>query len=235
MATKVRSSIADLLHAAQVAINNTQSDAEIAARMTAYGYDAARMNEGKQRWAAAQAAVNQQTATEGTQREQTAQLRCCEQEARDAYQSLAKVARAVFPRHASQLATLGLTGRTPVNMAGFLTAATTLFDNALNNAQIKTTLASYGYDEAKLQSERAKIAACDAASQQQESAKGASQQATQERDAALKALNDWLSQFIKIARVALRDKPQLLEKMGIVITPRKPRKPKSTLHSLPTA
>ena len=43
----------------------------------------------------------------------------------------------------------------------------------------------------------------------------AAQQATREQEAALSALNDWTAQYLKIARVALRDKKQLLEKLGV--------------------
>ena len=43
----------------------------------------------------------------------------------------------------------------------------------------------------------------------------AAQQATREQDAAMQALNDWAGQYRKIAKVALRGKKQLLEKIGI--------------------
>ena len=46
-------------------------------------------------------------------------------------------------------------------------------------------------------------------------AKGAAQQGTIEQDAALEALNEWTAQYRKIAKVALRGKKQLLEKIGI--------------------
>ena len=46
-------------------------------------------------------------------------------------------------------------------------------------------------------------------------AKGAAQQATREQDATLKALNEWVGQYTRIAKVALRDKKHLLEKLGI--------------------
>jgi len=59
------------------------------------------------------------------------------------------------------------------------------------------------------------INAYDAANRIQEQAKGAAQQATRDQDAALKALDLWCSQYIKIARVALQGKKELLEKLGI--------------------
>jgi len=35
-------------------------------------------------------------------------------------------------------------------------------------------------------------------------------------------MNEWAAQYIKIARVALRNKKQLLEKLGVAIRTRKP-------------
>ncbi len=71
-------------------------------------------------------------------------------------------------------------------------------------------LSDYGYDADRIADERAKIEDFDQANQAQEMAKGASQQASQEQEEALKALNDWVAQYLKIAKVALRGKKQLL-------------------------
>ncbi len=137
------------------------------------------MNAGKALYDAALVKVNAQTAASGAQQQTTLALKSAEQTARDAYQALAKVARAVFVGNddTATLATLGLNIPTPRTAAAFLAAGYALFDNALNTPAIRTTLAGYGYPQAKLQSERAKIAALDTANQAQETAKGAAQQA----------------------------------------------------------
>ncbi|KAB8145930.1 hypothetical protein F8S13_02300 [Chloroflexia bacterium SDU3-3] len=41
------------------------------------------------------------------------------------------------------------------------------------------------------------------------------ERATEDRDAALDALEDWLEDFVSVAKVALRDDRQLLEALGI--------------------
>jgi hypothetical protein len=49
----------------------------------------------------------------------------------------------------------------------------------------------------------------------QELAKDAVQQASQDQEAALAKMNDWVTQYLKIAKVVLRGKKQSLEKIGV--------------------
>jgi len=218
MVAKSKQSIAQQLVEAQLMIDNSLSDPEIQELVAAFGYSAEKLNAAKALYDSARTAVNLQKSKSGAQQESTSRLTEAEAAARDAYQALVKVARAVFIKDKAQLTALGLTGMEPEDLAGFLTAAYTLFDNAPN----LSALADYGYGAARLQTERGKISALDQANRQQEAAKGAAQQSTVDRDAALQVLNDWVAQYRKIARVALREKKQLLEKIGIVV-----RTPKS--------
>ena len=212
MPTKPMQTIASQLNSAQLAISNSLSDPEIQSLVAQFGYPADKLNEGKALYDCALSAVNAEKAAAGAQQESTRVLAQAEKSAHDAYQALAKVARAVFGKDKAQLNALGLNGNMPLDTAGFLAAAYTLFDNA----RTLPALADYGYDSVKLQSERTKIVAYDSANQQQEAAKGAAQQSTRDQDAALQALNDWTVQYLKIARVALSGKPQLLEKLGVL-------------------
>ncbi|MDQ3815298.1 MAG: hypothetical protein M3347_15365 [Armatimonadota bacterium] len=130
MANKSKQSMAEQLNAAQMAINNSLLDAEIRARVAGFGYDETRLNQGKALYEAALAKVNAQTAGQGTQFTSTSDVKTTEKAARDAYQALAQVARALYGRDQDRLAALGLSGTMPRSTAGFLAAAYTLFDNA---------------------------------------------------------------------------------------------------------
>ena len=211
---QTKSTIASQLNSAQVAINNTLADAEIQTAVAGYGYSSEKINAGKAIYEQAVATVNAQIAATGAQRDTTASAATAKKAAHAAYQSLAKVARAVFAQDRTKLSRLGLTGAMPKSVAGFLKAAYALFENA-NLPEIQAQLAGFGYDSAKLQSERAVITAYEAADRSQDQSKGAAQQATRDQDAALKALKLWHQQYIKIARVALQGKKELLEKLGI--------------------
>jgi len=202
--------IAQQLNAAQLAIMNSLADPEIKTAVGQFGYTTAKLNTGKALYEAALAAYNAAKSQRGDQKAATAALNAARIQARDAYQALAQVARSALSE--ADLTTLGLTGKEPRGTAAFIAAAYTLFENA------KTVegLADFGYDAERLAAELAKITAYDQANQAQELAKGARQQSTQDQEAALAAMNDWVAQYLKIAKVALRGKKQLLEKIGVI-------------------
>ncbi|MDP2808447.1 MAG: hypothetical protein Q8O74_09975, partial [bacterium] len=188
-------SISLQLNAAQVAISNALTDSETLKMLSEYGYTSARIKEGQKLYEAARLAVNRHKSLSGEQQETTSQLNKTRILAADAYQALAKVARAVWIRDKARLEALGLHGKMPRSTGGFLNAAYTLFDNAGNNPGSNAVLADYGYTKPRLASERAKIAEYDKLNQAQEAAKGEAQNAVREQDAALKELNEWLTRF----------------------------------------
>jgi len=207
--SRPKTTILDKLSAAQLTIDNSRTDEEIQSLVSAFGYSAERLTEGCELAERARAAVQAQILATGAQREATQAELEARKAAIDAYQSLAKVVRAACPP--AQRIGLGLGGNMPTSTGRLLETAYALFDNAVT----LTSLASFGYTPEKLAAERARIAAYDEANRKQEAAKGAAQQATREQDTALQALNEWTAQYLKIAKVALREKPQLLEKLGI--------------------
>jgi hypothetical protein len=215
MANRPKISISERLNFARMVIMNTISNVEIQKLVGEYGYNSNKMKEGKKLYDTAMESVNKQIASVGAQYQATEKLEIAEKEAKEAYQKLAKVSRAVFSKAASRLAMLGLKGLMPQATAAFLSSAFTMFDNALNVNEIKSALSAYGYSKEKLEKERLKIVGYDNANQVQESAKGSAQQATHEQDKAVSALSDWVSQYTKIAKVALKGREQLLEKLGI--------------------
>ena len=205
-----KTTIAEQLNAAQLAVSNSLADDEIKTLVAAYGYSAEKLAEGQALFDAAQATVSAQEQAAGAQQAATEALKAAKSAAFDAYQSLSKVARAVAPK--SALTGLGLAGPMPRGTASFLNAANILFTNASTTLP---ELAQYGYSGIQIAAGHAKITAFAQADQAQEAAKGAAQQATRDQDAALAALKKWVAQYLKIARVALRAKPELLEKLGV--------------------
>lgn len=217
MARRPKNSTAEQLKRAKVALTNTSSDIEIQAAVAAYGYNETTLAVGWNYYNDADAAVSANVAAAGAQAQATSDVVNAGKTAFAAYQGLSTVAKAVLQGDKGSLAKLGLDRPMPRAIAPFLAGAYILFDNAAADAEIKAKLATRGYDDTKLGEERAKIKAYDDADDVQEAAKGANQQATSVANAAMKRLNDWISQYLKIARVALSGKKNLLEKLGITV------------------
>ena len=202
--------IIDQLGAAKLTIDASLADPEIKALVGARGYAIEKLFQGKELFIAADAAVSAQKLAESAQLAASAALAAAKPLAVDAYQALAKTARATLPP--ASLPGLNLGGRMPQRTDAFCAAANQLFEAAANLG----VLAEYGYDAATLTAERAKISAYEDANRLQETAKSQAISATRAQDAALAALNKWLAQYIKIARVALRAHPEMLGRLGVV-------------------
>jgi len=76
-------------------------------------------------------------------------------------------------------------------------------------------LARYKITPEALQAAQSQVGQTFALNNVQEQEKGEAQEATQQRNAAIEALDEWLSDFKVVARIALEDTPQLLEALNL--------------------
>ncbi|WP_289054393.1 hypothetical protein [Carboxylicivirga marina] len=77
--------------------------------------------------------------------------------------------------------------------------------------------AQFGITQEMLEAGQAEILAVEAQDETIMREKGDAQNATMERDDSFEKLAEWVQDYETIARIALIDKPQLLEKLGIVV------------------
>ena len=216
------------LKTAKLAILASLADAEISALLAAHRYPAWKLREGEDVYQAALEAVEQQRSAVEAQQLAFRLSVVMEHGARDAYQTLAAVARAIYTKDEQRLSEMHLADPSPEETAAFITTASILFEEARRIPD----LVNFGYDERRLEDEREKIAAFYVASQRHEAAKGVTQRATAEMEAALRALDDWTTEYFDCARVALRGKKRLLQKIGLA-SPTTAAAKKG--HALPTA
>jgi len=210
-------SIAARVHRAEIAMTGLESDIEIISALEAFGYSPAKRTAGRALVTEAQTVVVNIQRVRAAQLSATQDAKSTEKTARTAYADLAVLARAELSGDTAALAALGLTaGRVPTSTAAFLMQADKLFTGALSApAPIQDKLAGIGYTTAKLTAEQAKITALHTAEQAQQQAIGDSQNLTPEQQRILTELDNYQAKLRKVARIALRETPQLLEKMGI--------------------
>lgn len=83
--------------------------------------------------------------------------------------------------------------------------------------KVSETFSRHGLPTAELEQGQAMIDSITEARYERLQKTGEAQQATQQRDEARRALRTWLADFRAVARVALRQEPQLLEALGMVV------------------
>jgi hypothetical protein len=207
--------ISERITAAQVALDNAASDPVLQEALVPFGYDAERLAEGRALLDAAQAAQETMTAEYGDQYEATDALQAAFETADTTYMRHLKVARVALQNERGAAQALALTGRRKRTISGWLDQARQFYDNALGDEAVLAALGRFGITPEALEAARVEIDAVAAANAAQEREKGEAQDATEARDQAMDALDAWMSDFRAIARIALEDRPQQLEKLGI--------------------
>ena len=104
-----------------------------------------------------------------------------------------------------------------MNFLPHVAQAKRFYANALGNADTLAGLARFGITQEQLEAAQASLDEVEVASAAKQREMGEAQKATQTRDAAVDALEDWMSDFIAIARIAFEEDAQQLEKLGIVV------------------
>ncbi len=214
--SKPNQALSTRLLAADLAISNALSDEQVKTYLAEYGYDDTRLNEGKALYNTVQELQQKQTREYGEQYEATDALSAKRAEASAVYMNHVKIARVALQDNRGAFQKLNINGKRKASLSGWLAQATQFYINATTDADIIAAMAKFNITEEKLLAGKQLIEETVSLNAAQEKEKGEAQQATVERDEALDALEFWLSDFFAIARIALEEKPQLLEKLGIV-------------------
>lgn len=204
------------LRAAELLLDATEADPEILAAMERFSYNKAKRDEGRNLLQVAQGANQTGPRARSAQRSATDRHGDAEKAVRRASSDLSAICRAAFVGDKATLIFLGLDRPEPRSLPEYLSAAQLLYDGAVSGSQaMRDTLAAFGYPRQRLLDERERINTLRQTDTQQEAAKSATQEATPERLAAFRELDAWTAQFRKVARIALRDRPEKLVALGL--------------------
>jgi len=203
--------IADRISANGQLIEAARNDPEIAAIVAGYGYDdpAFDIGEGLQR--AAQDAFNARQMAMAARDQAALELKEARAAVHRTYADFRRVARAVYTDTTDRTA-LALRGSIPNDDQKFLTLVRASYAAAAI-APYQTRLATYGYPVETLTDMVAELDTFSAADDAQNTAAAAAKQATANRNAAVKEMDAWMRQFTAIARVSLKDRPDLIDKL----------------------
>jgi len=184
-----KNSLADFMQGAHTLIENAIASPELVAVLACYGYDAARLEEGRSLWAIVDGLTKKQVADYGRQYEATQSYEKAWTMAHAAYMKTLKVSRVAFGDDASAVAALKLYGPRRLTIAGWMDQATTLYANLSVDQRFSASLTRFGYSAAKLDMEQALVEDLRLGIQAQVQKTGGAQSTTAARDVKLRELD----------------------------------------------
>ncbi len=181
-----------------------------------YGYDEPTVLVGKALYDTT-FTLNQQQEKElgeklGATDDQTAARRAAFEE----YTELVELGRIVLKRERNLQSQLDLGGRREDAYDKSYMQMLNFYDAALNSPEIQDKLARVKVTPERLTAGKALVETMQQKHQAQLKETSESERATHDRDQALAELDDWMSDFRGVAKIALKAQPQYLERLGLV-------------------
>ena len=209
--------IDELLLKAGLIINNSKNDQEILDLVSPFGYNAEKLSNGGVLFSSVNTLVANQKKEYGEANQAQDNYEQKKDIADKSYIIHLKVARIAFKNNVQAQFTLELNGRRASTISGWIQQTRNFYNSILANEDWKAGMASFGQTEDIMSKGLAGTEEISSLYEIVKKENGEAQNATNERDKKIEELVDWLSDYVEIAKIALENKPQLLEKLGIVV------------------
>lgn len=196
---------------------NLTKDLDLKTELAEYGYDDAKISEGKALYDKARQTFD--VNTKETREESVASLAFQEiyQKTLENYATDRKKARIIYEDNEEASLSLSLKGRTSRIIAKAIEEMRAFYQALDTSESLLTPLAQLKITSERVKFQLKNIEETDKKYADYLKEKGESQQATRDKNNAFEALDKWVAKFFKIAQIALEDRPQLLESLGKLV------------------
>lgn len=213
MATKT---LADKLESSRVLIFNSR-DAEVAALLNKMGIDTAYIEVGEALYNETMILFDQQKKEYQEQSLAYDKFYLEKDDAETGFNRTLKLVKVLSRNDADLQNRLGLQDGKVYAIEQWIETATDFYNRLLNEPGFMASLARFKVTPGKLNAEKTAIDDLKDLRNQAVIEKGQAQEATRLRNEKLDQLEDYCTELKAIAEIALEEKPQLLEKLGILV------------------
>jgi hypothetical protein len=213
MATRPKISEAKTLEQYRVTFENTESQPQIASTMAEYG----KVAEGKTLYETTRLAFDSNQTETDEASASYAVFETKKDQLDNTYSTHRKKAKVVFRDDSVTADKLEISGTMPVAYVKWLESVRKFYKIAIADPDIQTKLARLKISLDDLNAAKALIPEVETLRAKYLKEKGESQDATTVKDTAFAKLDDWMSEFYAVAKIAMEDNPQLLEALGLVV------------------
>jgi len=217
MATRPKISEAATLERYRVALENVEAQTEIATIMAEFGYDSALIEEGKNLFNKTRQAYDFNTQEDDETSEAYSIFSEKREQLADTYSLHRKKAKVIFKNDQQILERLALTGSLTSAYVSWLETVKKFYKEVLKQEDLQTKLSRLKITVEELNATNTLIDELEAARAEYLKEKGESQDATEAKDTAFAELDDWMSEFYAVAKIAMEDNIQLLEALGVIV------------------
>ena len=214
MATKRTLTEAEALEQYRVSFENVESQTEIATIMAEFGYDETLLTEGKTLLTKTRQAFDFNKKEDDETSEAYKNFTTLKENVATTYTLHRKKAKVIFRNESTTLQKMSLTGSVPTAYIKWLETVKKFYTVALADAEIQLKLVRLKVTVEELNGTLQLITNLEEARAAYLREKGESQDATKQKDKAFGEMDDWMSAFYAVAKIALEDNPQLLESLG---------------------
>ena len=208
---------AETLELYRVSLNNTDNQPEIANAMAEKGYDASVISQGKALLAKARQLFDANRIEDNETSAAYANFSQAKSALEATYGVHRKLAKVVFKNDGVILDRLGILGRIPRPYTSWMEKVKTFYSEVVADSALQSQLSRLNISIDEINTGESQIAVLETARENYLREKGESQEATKIKDGALEAIEDWMSDFYRVAKVALVNKSQLLESIGKLV------------------
>ncbi len=201
----------------RVALENVINQSEVSNTMAEFGYDEAKITEGKQLLEGTRSAYDFNSQEDNETIAARAGFDSKKMDLEKIYALDRKKAKVVFRNDEVVLKKLGLTGSVPQAYIKWLETMKTFYSGVQADSAIQTKLLTLKITAEHITASIAAITDLENARTLYLKEVGESQDATKAKDSAFAKIDAWMRDFYAVARIAMEDNPQLLESLGLMV------------------
>lgn len=203
-----------LLENYRLAFQNAEDQVEIKNELAEYGYDTEKMREGKALYDTALALFNQNKQETEEEKQAYAKFSSLYSEVATLYKKHRKVIKVILLKNEELASAFRVKKAEAQAYLQWMEDAQIFYNEIKKESAVKERITLFKITDAIANEQLAKLEEVKILRGKYEKEKGESQQATKNKDAAFATISEWMREFYAVAKIALEDKPQLLESIG---------------------
>ena len=217
MPLKKNQTEAEALEQYRVSFENVEKQPEIATIMAEFGYAETLLTEGKTLLTKTRQAFDFNKKEDDETTEAYKNFTELKENLAKTYTLHRKKGKVIFRKEPTTLNKLALTGSLPTAYIKWLETVKKFYTVAAADSDIQSKLVRLKITTEEINGTIQLITNLELARAEYLREKGESQDSTKSKDKAFGEIDDWMSEFYAVAKIALEDNPQLLESLGIFV------------------